>query len=475
MIVTITLFLLLSLLFLWAYKVYYYLNISPLKDIPGPLLLLLFPQLDDVLTLDFKAYQRYDKYHKKYGPIVRVGWTKVIISTEEGVEKIYLDPNCIKGSFYKKVQKLLKNLFSMTDKQEHKKRKKILMPSFSLTFIKTVEYKVIDGGINPLIKTIHEKLETDSTIDLLGLFKLTTLDIIGVVSFGKSFNALKTGKAEIQDWLNKGFIYFFIAEAILFLKLFPNIYYRKVMTFALNCVKEAKEIKKEDTVLNSLIEAINSETNEKLSDYELASEALSQIVAGSDSTANALTWFFYLLLKNPAKLEVLSNEINQKVNEEKDISKINRSEMKYLKACIKESMRLISGVPDVLWRLIPKNGKVIEGYYLPEGTEVGSNAHTLHTSESLWGQDANEFKPERWIKHNQLIANNSKFIPFSVGNRACIGRNLAQTMMELIIIHLLTNFELELLSKDYTLTPQTLSFTAPKEGCFNVKFKVKVV
>ena len=81
-------------------------------------------------------------------------------------------------------------------------------------------------------------------------------------------------------------------------------------------------------------------------------------------------------------------------------------------------------------RVAPAGGKVIDGHFIPEGTEITSNAYVVQRSRELYGQDAEEFKPERWMESEKK---NFEFeaaqFTFGVGPRVCLGKDVA--IMEL--------------------------------------------
>ncbi|KAG8162219.1 hypothetical protein KVR01_007984 [Diaporthe batatas] len=72
--------------------------------------------------------------------------------------------------------------------------------------------------------------------------------------------------------------------------------------------------------------------------------------------------------------------------------------MPYLDAVVKEALRLHSAVGLPLWRVVPQGGLDIAGQYLPAGTNVGINAWVAHFNEGVWGDDARQFRPERWLE-----------------------------------------------------------------------------
>lgn len=91
----------------------------------------------------------------------------------------------------------------------------------------------------------------------------------------------------------------------------------------------------------------------------------------------------------------------------------------YLQAVINESLRYHSTSSLGLPRIIPVGGSNICGKFFPSGTVVSCPAYTIHREKEIWGDDAEEYNPERWLKKDRKELEKA-FIPFSVGPRACV-------------------------------------------------------
>jgi cytochrome P450 len=95
----------------------------------------------------------------------------------------------------------------------------------------------------------------------------------------------------------------------------------------------------------------------------------------------------------------------------------------YLNACCKEGMRLHPSVGMTLPRHVPKGGCNIAGQWFPEGTRVGVNAAVVQRDKTIFGQDANDFVPERWLSKD--AARMERYmLHFGGGSRTCIGKNV---------------------------------------------------
>ena len=162
------------------------------------------------------------------------------------------------------------------------------------------------------------------------------------------------------------------------------------------------------------------------------------IVAGSETTANALSGILARLIYNKDKYEKLCKEIRAEFKKEEDIKHEGLSEMIYLNAVIEEGLRIHPPVPTGLLRTVPKGGDTVDGYWVPGG--VSLQLYPFHSSIYLHDQtavsvgswaashneknfrDADKFIPERWIDPSYNTDLKKAARPFSLGPRGCIGK-----------------------------------------------------
>lgn len=139
-----------------------------------------------------------------------------------------------------------------------------------------------------------------------------------------------------------------------------------------------------------------------VNDRQVTSYSVTNIFAGSDTTAISLRSVFYHLLKNPPTLHKVVEEIDNAVDGrdclQEPISFAESNKLPYLQAVLKEAMRVHPAVGLLLERLVPSGGCKIAGTWLPEGTTVGIDPWVLHRNKEVYGEDADVFRPERWLE-----------------------------------------------------------------------------
>jgi cytochrome P450 len=120
--------------------------------------------------------------------------------------------------------------------------------------------------------------------------------------------------------------------------------------------------------------------------------------AGSDTTAIALRSIFYHLCKYPRVYQAAVRELDSTTDLSSPITFEQGQRMPYIQACIKEGLRLHPAVGMLLERLVPEGGATLDGVFFPAGTIVGINPWVVALDESVYGQDAREFRPGRWLE-----------------------------------------------------------------------------
>jgi len=204
------------------------------------------------------------------------------------------------------------------------------------------------------------------------------------------------------------------------------------------------------------------EAGNKLGRQELTAEALTQLIAGSDTTSNTSCALMYWVLRTPGVVEKLQKELDAALPDSVDVPDFNMvKDLPYLHDVISETMRIHStsslGLPRVVPVFAPgtkpdknvlaqvtEEGITIHGHTFPPGTTLSVPAYTIHHSKSIWGADADEFNPDRWAEDKITEKQRAAFIPFSYGPRSCVGRNVAEMELALIVATVFRRYEFKL-------------------------------
>lgn len=200
---------------------------------------------------------------------------------------------------------------------------------------------------------------------------------------------------------------------------------------------------------------------ESIDDNSIMSYLLINMAAGADTTTLVLRSVFYLSLKHPAvwarlQAEVLAAPFAQKETLNLPAPFAEARALPYLDAVIREAYRLYPGICFSMDRYVPKGGVHLpDGSFVPEGVALGFNPYVIHRNKEIWGPDAEEFRPERWLRdernsesedayRQRLASMNNHDLTFGGGSRVCLGRNLATLEVYKVVATLVALYEFEL-------------------------------
>ncbi|KIP10692.1 hypothetical protein PHLGIDRAFT_100824 [Phlebiopsis gigantea 11061_1 CR5-6] len=202
-----------------------------------------------------------------------------------------------------------------------------------------------------------------------------------------------------------------------------------------------EEIGEDETLLDHLVKYTSDPT-------VLHDEVLNIMIAGRDTTAGTLTMAVYFLSQHPDVLRRLREEILSKVGPERRPTYNDIREMKFLRAFINETLRLLPAVPwnvryPVKDTLIPSSDPE-KPWFIPARASVSYSVHCMHRRKDYWGPDADAFDPDRFLDarlHTYLTPNPFIFLPFNAGPRICLGQQFAYNEMSFFLVRLLQAFD----------------------------------
>ncbi|KAM3961928.1 cytochrome P450 4C1-like [Aphomia sociella] len=188
--------------------------------------------------------------------------------------------------------------------------------------------------------------------------------------------------------------------------------------------------------LELLIEA--SGDNYGYTDLELREESLVMVLAGTDTSAVGVSFVLLLLAKYPDIQEKVFQEIEHVCGRsEHPIEAEHLPNLKYLDAVLKETLRLYPPVP-VIVRKIETPTTLPSGITLPPGVGVIISIWGMHRNPNIWGANAEEFIPERFI--DSTLKHPAAYMPFSYGPRSCLGYQYAMMSMKTVVASVVRNY-----------------------------------
>lgn len=393
------------------------------------------------------------KLADEFGPIFRFGLfgrSVLIISGPELVADV-----CNGSRFDKSIGHLLKvrdfagdGLFtSLTEEPNWKKAHHILMPAFSQQAMKGYHIMMVDIATQLVQK--WARLNPDEIIDVPDDMTRLTLDTIGLCGFNYRFNSYyrETPNPFILSMVRA------LDEAMHYGNRLPiqNLlmvntkrqYERDVQLMVSLVDKIISERKTsgdhgETDLLARMLSVKDQETGEPLDDENIRYQIITFLIAGHETTSGLLSFAIYYLLKNPDVLKKAYEEVDRVFTSSVPTYE-QVLQLPYIRMILNESLRLWPTAPQ--FGLLAKEDTTIAGKYpIKKWEGVSILLPKLHRDKGAWGEDAEQFRPERFADPTQVP--NHAYKPFGNGQRACIGMQFALHEAILVLGMILQQFQL---------------------------------
>ncbi|KAJ2734183.1 hypothetical protein IW152_002522 [Coemansia sp. BCRC 34962] len=436
---------------------------SPLNRIPGPLVNK-FTNLPLFYSILRGTYYEYSiGLHKQYGELVRLGRDHVSVSNASELRRILATHNFRKGANYERSLYLKPTVFSTTDPELNRTRRRQFGGLYSMSSIHSMEDLILEHGVLSLIKSWDRALrespmENRAMVNYHYGFHGIGFDVIGILGFGQSFNVLSQGDTKMTDAFHKLLILLAMTGRLPIIRrmrwAFKSLFAaRDYVTDVVHCSIERRRALIADSgkppvdLLQKIIDAKDPFTGQVIDMPSLVSETALLLAAGTDTTSNTLSWTLMHLMHYPDVYRRLRDDIRREFPDHSSPIHYEeaRARLPYLTAVISESMRVSPSVASYLPRRLPMdgNGATVSGYFIPDGTaEICLGIAACHRSSNVW-PDPCRFDPERFMG-DDAERNWKNILAFSSGVRMCIGRNLAWVELYTTLANLLRRYDFEL-------------------------------
>ncbi|KAH8826822.1 cytochrome P450 monooxygenase [Flagelloscypha sp. PMI_526] len=252
-----------------------------------------------------------------------------------------------------------------------------------------------------------------------------------------------------------------------------------IMAVAKRLAWQAKALKENGVVderndLLSKLQKGRDDQGQLMGTEELTAEALTMLIAGSDTTSNSTCAIIYHLALYPETQKKLQAELDALLGppglEHTAIDPNTFKSTPYLEAVINEGLRIHSTSSMGLPRIVPPGGLTIDingkEEHFVEGTHLSVPSYTIHRDMAVWGNDVTVFRPERWLDDNKEAKERRErtFNPYSIGPRGCVGKNLASLELLIIISSIMHRFHFVLEDPSFVMETRE-GFLRKPVGC----------
>ncbi|GMH27332.1 hypothetical protein Nepgr_029175 [Nepenthes gracilis] len=439
-----------------------------------------------------RVFSFYHHWKKIYGATFLVWFgptARLTVSNPDLIREIFTS----KSDFYEKIEAhpLVKQLegdglISLKgEKWAH--HRKIIAPTFHMENLKWLIPMVGRSVTEKMDERAATAAGEEVEIEVSELFQAITEDVMTRMAFGSSY---EDGKAifrlhseqmllaadAFQKVLIPGYRFLPTRRNLKLWKLDKEL--RKSVVKLTErrkekCSSEMADIDGPKHLLGLLIQAArpregggipssSSYSSSKITVGDIVEECKSFFFAGKQTTSNLLTWTTVLLAMHP-RWQVIAREELLRVCGSRGIStKDDVVKLKTLNMILNESLRLYP--PVIATIRCAKHDVELGGYKVPCGTELLVPIIAVHHDQLIWGNDADEFNPERFANGVAHAAKHPvAFIPFGLGTRTCIGQNLAILQAKLVLAIIIQRFSFRL-APSYQHAPTVLMLLYPQHG-----------
>ncbi|KKY30492.1 putative pisatin demethylase [Diaporthe ampelina] len=426
-----------------------------------------------------RAHEIHIELHKRYGNLVRLGPNCISVGDPLAIPQIYgTGANFPKSDLYKVLQpmaqgKVIQGIFNTQDASLHSALRRPISNIYSMSNL--VEFEpYVDSTIRVLLRQLEEvQKDPDQAVDLGRWLQWFALDVMGEITFSKRLGFLDQGKDvdgiiqrildlfKYASWAgNIPWIEKFWAKNPIVSRLSPTKT-APLITFALARARErtsatADGDKSSDAssqynsrdFISRFLEA-RAKDPARIPEWFVTAWTLSNLQAGSDTTAITLRAVIYFLLRHPPSLAELMAELAaaRAAGRLSDVATWKEArQLPFLDACIREAGRLHPATGLALERVVPAGGAEICGRRFAGGTVVGMNAWVVHRDKGVFGEDAEEWNPGRWLvgDEGKRRVMEKSLLTFGAGSRTCLGKNISHLEIYKLIPTLFTHFEMTL-------------------------------
>ncbi|KAF9877152.1 cytochrome P450 [Colletotrichum karsti] len=457
----------------------------PLAGVPGPKSAAISSVWYAYHARNGRMLQLGKTLHKKYGPMVRVAPNEVWFDSVDAFKHIYRA-----GSGYEKSEFYLStalqrpditftpfpnftspetlDLLSERNTARYRLQRRLIGPLYQTNHLKRHE-PALDAVLTRVISTLRAL--DGAEIDLKEWMHIIAVESLSAVVLSWSPNYLrdKTDHSSSSHgylgWRRKTVFGLFplAVKAELFSKAagraFANLWcityktpknfkpfftgvYRQVSRRITSSLAN-KPVSKNDRKDDFLIDLIQLHKDKpEFTETYLRRMAITNFGAGHETMCSALTSIMAMIGSHREVQKRVSDEVRSAAQDPKAYD--NAVRLAYTQSTIKEAQRLYPVLGMSLPRTVPPEGLTVHGQFFPSGTTVGCNPVSLHRNISIFGTDAEEYNPGRWLDDERDIRAMERFnLTWGGGGRMCPGRHLAELVVYKTIPALMEHFDVE--------------------------------
>ena len=372
----------------------------------------------------------------------------VVVAHPDAIKHVLLSnqANYVKGAAYDSLRRVIGDGVIALEGQTWKARRTLLQPAFHKSSIARLTEIMAESGAAYFDALLAKHAGEAAPIDAHREMVQLTLDVVVAALFGRDLGGATDVSYEAlgaaMELISEG------GNGVVLPSWVPTPYNRKFhrtmaeVEGAVFRVIEAGRARgaNDGTLLSMLLQTQDAETGVALTDRELRDEVFTMFLAGHETTALTLTWMFTLLGGRPDVVAAMRAEVDSVLGD-RDPTFEDVPKLLYLRAVIDETLRL-RGPVGVIARDVVKDD-VIAGVSVPAGSRIMPFFYATHRHPAFW-QDPERFDPGRFSKERSQGRNPWSYVPFSAGQRNCIGATFSLVETTVLLAQLFRRFDVEI-------------------------------
>ncbi|OTA01466.1 cytochrome P450 [Trichoderma parareesei] len=411
-----------------------------------------------------RSYLDFWQVTQNYGTIARVGLNDLVTDDPAFVKHMCnVKTEYRRSSWYDgmRFNPTTNNCLSTRDEIAHSALRSKMAAGYAGRDVDNIEPK-IDSNIRDFMRLLGSYADKKTPVDLGRKVQYFTLDVISDLAYGAPFGFVETD-TDVYEYIQtteKNLPMIMVVTVFPWLLTLLNspvlkgllpstkdrLGFGRIMSIAKDVAAERfkPDVNDERDMLASFI-------RHGLTPTEAESEILLQIAAGSDTTASAIRSTMLQMCSNHDILHKLRREIASADIVGDIISDNEAKELPYLQAVIKEGLRIFPPIAGLMSKEVPPHGDTWNGVFIPGGTRVGYSIWAITRREDIWGADALDFQPERWLDNSPEKVKEMEGtldLIFSYGRWLCLGRTIALIELNKIFVELIRRFDFTVCDPD---------------------------
>lgn len=348
------------------------------------------------------------------------------------------------GPIWESMRTFLGNGLPVSEGEFWKRQRRMVQPAFHHQRLVSLAGKMVDA-IDECLPDWERAARTEEPFNIASALSRITMNVLVRTMFGTGLEAGEADRAArsftyVMDYLMVGMMTHSLPEWV---PVPGRARYRQEIQSIDEVVQKViergrKGTGEQDNILSLMLNTVDAESGERMTDGQLRDEAVSIFVAGYETTAAGLSWAFHLLNQNPGCAQRMRAEVEQVLGQRAP-GFMDLQSLGYTRAVFQEALRLYS--PSYWVPRTAVEDDEIDGYRIPPGMPVVVMTQLVHHHPEVWPEPL-RFEPERFLPANSEGRHRQAWMPFGAGQRQCIGKEFSLMEAQLILARIAQRYRM---------------------------------